>query len=264
MTNLEATINQIRSKAANSKSKFISYAAELDRGLLVRQYQEIRSKAPRRHLNDRKYLFERTGIPSSGERSNRIEEHLAIALFRSFHAPVAMHLSDGRRLEILDYQVPLKAVQSDAGIGKVDMLGLIDGERLAVLELKVKGGDTPIAATLEALVYAAILEANLEDIGQELANKGYGRPKAKRPDIIVLGPADYWQEFDEYDEAWLRKLTPSLDDIAQALSTKIQFIELETGHFEMGFRGAPPKLDGDIRNRSLFCSKAPLEPFHHI
>lgn len=257
MTNLGAIIKQLRSKAANRKSKFISYVADLETELLARQYREIMEQAPKRHQRGKKYLFERSGIPSSGEISCRLEEHLAMALYNKFRAPRTMRLPDGRELEILDYQTPLKAVLSDGGVGKVDLVGVIDGERLAVLELKVKGGDTPVAATLEALVYAAILEANIEDIGKELASHGYAKADLERLEIIVLGPADYWQEFNQYDEAWLDKITPGLTRIARSLSLDIQFVELETGRLEMGLEGLPPELDGDVVVRTLYCSTAP-------
>ncbi len=256
MTSLATNIAQIRSKTANNKSQFLPYAAELDIGHLASLYRKIRSEAPRRHLKKRQYLFERSGIPSSGKWTNRREEHLAIALYHSFHKPDAMLLPSGQRLEILDYQVPLKAVQSDKGVGKIDMLGLVDGECLAILELKVKGGDTPFAATLEALVYAAILERNLVDIDRELEREGYGMLQLKPPEITVLAPADYWHDFHLYDEAWLQQLAPVLSEIACVLSLKIQFIELEIGRLEMGLSGTRPELDGDVKIKSLFCSKA--------
>ena len=255
MTSLRGIINQVRQKAANRKSEFLSYGVELDTELLARQYREVRSKAPERHLEGRKYLFERTGIPSSTKRSNRDEEHLAIALWDKFRKPNAMLLPNGQRLEFLDYQVPLKAVQSDGGVGKVDILGLIDVERIAILELKVKGGDTPLAATLEALVYAAIIEANLKGVGQELQNMGCQQLKSEPPEIIVLGRDDYWHVFNEYDETWLLKLAPVLSDIARTLSITVQFIELETGHLEMGLRGIAPKLHGDVRATVLYSSR---------
>ena len=64
---------------------------------------------------------------------------------------------DGGRFRLLDYQFPLKARQSDAGIGKVDLLGVTDRGRLTVIELKVKPpgdnarGESPVAALLPGL-----------------------------------------------------------------------------------------------------------------
>lgn len=255
MTSLAAIIDQVKSKTAKNKSRFLPYANGLDIECLARQYREIRCKAPRRHQKKRKYLFERSGIPSSGESSNQGEKHLAIALYHKFRTPDAMLLPSRQRLEILDYEVPLFAVGSKDRVGSVDMLGLIDGERLAVLELKVKGGDAPFGATLEALVYAAILEQNLEDIGLELECAGYGVLQPKPLEIIVLARADYWQEFNLYDKAWLKKLARTLSKISRALSLNIQFIELEIGHLEMGLGGTRPELDGDVKIKSLFCSK---------
>jgi len=260
MTSLAAIIDQVKSKTANNKSEFLDYAAELDTELLARQYREIRSRAPRRHQDKRdtkpNYLRERSGDSKFKNNSNRREEHLAIALYRKFRKPDAMLLPSGQRLEILDYQVPLQAVKSDQRVGKIDMLGLVDGEHLAVLELKVKRGDTPLAATLEALVYAAILEQNLEDIvSLELEPKGYAILQPKPLEIIVLAPANYWQEFNQYDKAWLEKLERKLSEIACVLSLKIQFIELEIGHLEMGRCGKWPTLDGEVNSTSIFCSK---------
>jgi hypothetical protein len=39
-------------------------------------------------------------------------------------------LPDGTRFELLDYQVPLKAIRADSGIGKIDMFGLTDHGRV--------------------------------------------------------------------------------------------------------------------------------------
>ena len=257
MTSLAAIIGQVRSKTANNKSQFLAYADELDIGHLTSLYREIRYEAPRRHLSKRKYLF-RPRDPNFDKNSNQREKHLAIALYRKFHKLDARLLPSGQRLEILDYEVPLKAGGSDKSegrVGDIDMLGLIDGERLAVLELKWKGG-TPFGATLQALVYAAILERNLEDIiSLELEPKGYAIPQLKRPEIIVLAPTNYWREFYRFDNAWLQKLTSKLCEIACALSLNIQFIELEIGPLEMGCGDKWPELDGDVKIKSLFCSK---------
>jgi hypothetical protein len=61
---------------------------------------------------------------------------------------------DGSSLRLLDYQVPLKARQDDAGTGKIDLLGVTEvGEvgRFVVVELKIDYadgglGDSPPAA----------------------------------------------------------------------------------------------------------------------
>jgi hypothetical protein len=248
-------IHQVRCKAANQKTNFVSYIDRLDTELLAEQYDGIVAQAPRRHHKDgeHRYLFERNGVPSSGRDSNRTEEHLAIALYLKFRAPGSMRLSDGRRLEILDYQVPLKAFLTDHGVGKIDLLGLIDGNQIAVIELKVKGGDTPIAATLEGLVYAAIVAANLEDIKGELKSRSTVL-SGDRPGIIVMAPADYWQEYQDYDIKWLNKSSSGLCNIARDLSTPLQFVELKIGDLVMGLEGKSPELDGEVVTKLIFSS----------
>lgn len=251
---LQHTIKNIRQRAASNKSKFLEHADKLDVEMLARHYDELRREAPKRHTKNRQYLFQRSGIPSSGSGSNRGEEHLAIALFGKYRKPNAMVLPDGQRLQILDYQVPLKAAGSDAAVGKVDMLGLIDDERLAILELKFKGGDAPLGATLEALVYAAIIEANGDDIADEMQSDGYARPKSECPEIIILAREDYWRDFEVYDKDWINKLEPNLRRITSNIPLRIRFLALETGELEMGRDGTSPRLDGDVKIRSLLSS----------
>ncbi len=143
---------------------------------------------------------------------------MAIALWYKFK-PEALFLQNGNKIEFLDYQGPLKSVGPDKGVGKVDILGLIDDERLAIVELKVKGG-TSLGATLEALVYAAMIKANMEDVSKELQSSGYPLLKRVPPEIIVLGRSDYWKAFNKGDQNW-RKLKPTLSNIARTLSMTI-------------------------------------------
>ena len=113
-----------------------------NRDALCDEYKELKRCAPRRANRGKRYFVGgHTGeisTPSDGrtlDTSNRFEEHLAIALWRlKGYWP----RPDGGQFCILDYQIPLKAWQSDKGIGKVDLLGLTDGRRIMIIELKVK------------------------------------------------------------------------------------------------------------------------------
>ena len=58
--------------------------------------------------------------------SNRTEERIALSMFKKTYAHIG---------KILDYQVPLKNVAKDKGIGKIDLLSY-DGKYLYILELK--------------------------------------------------------------------------------------------------------------------------------
>jgi hypothetical protein len=64
--------------------------------------------------------------------SNRHEEQLAKAFVRL----KKMTLSDGTSLRFFDYQVPLKSVRGDKGVGKIDLVGCVDEQSLALIELK--------------------------------------------------------------------------------------------------------------------------------
>ena len=82
-------------------------------------------------------------------------QHLALALWSASRTAGPITLPTGGSLEVLDFQTPLKARQNDKGVGKVDLFGLVDNCRAAVIELKVLPttghGDTPLRAYLEAL-----------------------------------------------------------------------------------------------------------------
>jgi len=135
----------------NRTSEFASVASTLDIPRLAQMYAQLTADAPRRHPRGKRYLSGRTGITSSGEFSNRNEEHLAVALFNASRSGGRFDLPDRRQLTLIDYQTPLKSRRADRGIGKVDLFGVIDGQLPCVVELKVKGGDTPLRALLEGL-----------------------------------------------------------------------------------------------------------------
>ena len=101
----------------------------------------------------------------------------------------------------LDYQVPLTARQDDAGIGKIDLLGVTDAGRFVVVELKVDGiggdrSDPPPAALMEALRYAAILQANQAIIASEARAKFDALVSDDAPPVIMLlGTEAWWQSW---------------------------------------------------------------------
>ena len=137
-------------------------------------------------------------VQDSANDSNRHEEILAKALKkldRSWAHP------GGGRFRLLDYQFPLKAQESDQGIGKVDLLGVTDQGRLMAIELKVKPGDgsrgeTPMKALMEGLRYAAIVKANQDAIAQEAKVRFNEEISAEPPLVQILAPKSWW-------EAWL-------------------------------------------------------------
>ena len=150
---------------------------ELPLDVLVGAYLKQVVTAPRR---TRGYFVGHDGTTPSQGKSNRSEEHLAMALFRAGQ----MALPDGERLRWLDYQFPLKAKRSDQGIGKIDLLGLTDEGRLCVVELKTaRSTEDPRIALLQGLAYAAIVEANLERIAMD-GERARGQASAERGHVL--------------------------------------------------------------------------------
>ena len=240
-----------KSPETNRYSTFGDFADLLVPADLVAAYRHTRSSAPRRHDRDKPYFVDHSERTNRAEKSNRVEEHLALALWRAARTAAPITLPDGRALEVLDYQMPLKARQKDKGVGKVDLFGLIDDHRAAVIELKVvptKGrGDTPLRAYLEALAYCAIVEANVLEIAND-ANSRYGKSVALQPPaLVVMGPMDYWEGFQaslKSGQWWsvLNRLVKEIDDL---LSIETHFLALKNATFQMGSGDQAPQLTGD-------------------
>lgn len=154
---------------------------------LAMGYHTLRADAPRRK---QPFLSaNRKGVAPVDNTARRFEERLAMALFNQRK----IAFENGSVLRILDYQFPLKFIRSNHGIGKVDLLGLNEEGRLAIVELKVAGNrEDRRVALVEGLIYAAIVEANLKEIAAEVtALHGYYVETA-RPAIFLLAPAGFW------------------------------------------------------------------------
>ena len=171
--------------------------SKVDQSALCDEYEELRRCAPRRSC----YFVGHDGNLSTAARSNRSEEHLAIALWNLKECWPRL---DSGWFRLLDYQFPLQAQQQDKDIGKVDLLGVTDKGRLMVIELKVKPkgknnrGDSPAAALMQGLRYAAIVEANLKMIAAEVESRPGGRFKDvtivdESPIVQILAPESWWR-----------------------------------------------------------------------
>ena len=209
------------------------------------------SCAPRRHGRRKRYLHGRTGTSSSGELSNRREEHLAVALCNASRDGAVFALPDGRPLAIIDYQMPLKARQDDRGVGKVDLFAVLDGNLPCVIELKRSRRDTPLRALLEGLTYCAIVEANADDIASEVA--GQHALSASRPTLIVMAPEDYWAGYLSHGSAgrWLPAIRDLVSGLRETLGLEICLVALLDARFEMGLLGRPARFVGSCRMASV-------------
>jgi hypothetical protein len=169
---------------------------------LVAEYNGVRECAPRRADQGKRYFVEHDGSTPGGSTSNRREEHMARALYVLGRR---WPWRGGGSLRLLDYQVPLKARRGDAGIGKIDLLGVTEvvGEvgRFVVVELKIDGADdsrsdSPPVALMEALRYAAILQANQSIVAREAKVKFDALVSEEPPPVILLlGTKAWWESW---------------------------------------------------------------------
>jgi hypothetical protein len=225
------------------KSSLADDIANMDVALYLDGYRDLIAQAPARPSN-RPYLGGRTGFPNAKGVTNRREEHFAIAMV---NGQQGFKLPDGTALELLDYQVPLKARRADREIGKIDMFGLTEHGRPVVVELKVIGhsdgsSDPPPVALLEGLRYAAIIEANLERIAHELRTKFGREMRTEKPDVVILGEAEWWSRWLATDDMVKSALEKKAQAFSQALDLGIVFASLPDTQIQYGQQTTAPRL----------------------
>ena len=237
--------------------------ARIDRELLLREFTQLRRTAPRRAERGKTYFSDkRNGSISTTQRKDdspagdrkRFEEHLAMALW-NFKADWPCGGSES--LRILDYQFPLKSARGDRGIGKVDLLGLINKKKLVVIELKVpprsaaNRGEPPVSAFLQGLCYAAVVQANLASIANEIQHH-FGESIADIPPTIqILATKHYWERWANLANStrrkageWEREFIRLIQDVEKRIGIAVECLALdvEYGDLEYGVDGRNPRL----------------------
>jgi len=173
--------------------------------------------------------------------SNRHEERLAKALYLLGE----LTLQNGTKLRLLDYQFPLKQRRNDKGVGKIDLVGIID-KQLALVELKTKDSDDyPREALLEILFYGAIVKdkQNSTKIKKEIdakIKKEFEKTEqvelSEGVQYIVLAPQKYWDRWRGQIGKWeafcalcneLRNCPSPIDVQCLAFEVKTEVITLE-------------------------------------
>ncbi len=225
--------------------------AKVDRESLCHEYMELIRAAPRRPDIGKKYFVGHSGVPSSGTNSNRREEHYAIALCNLGQEWPRL---GGGWFRLLDYQVPLKAQQSDSGIGKIDLVGVTDQGRLIVIELKVEAsgngrGDAPSTALMEGLRYSAIVQANLDAIAKE-ADARFGVKITQEPPIVLLlAPLKWWRGWlglsgrtRSVVGGWETEFAQLIQDVKLKIGITVECMALEDVDLALGQNGQAPKF----------------------
>jgi hypothetical protein len=229
----KATRNGLRLKAAD----------------LAHGYDAMMAGAPRR---PHAYLSTtRTGKTGAEPTGLRKEERLAMAWFNAGVLKIAGSTPVG----LLDYQFPLKAVRTDVGIGKIDLLGYCAADdALVVVELKVAGNtEDRRIGLIESLIYAAIVEANAVAILREVeAAKGH-RIENVRPKILLAAPSEFWSAGYPSCEA-LRLLA---GETARLLDMDIRLLAFNEDAASLGLDGSRPMMAGGVSLSPLMVDDAP-------
>ena len=251
-------------KPLNQTTDLVRNINRINRDELHNEYRKLIECAPRRADRGKRYFVNHNGVPSSGRNADpESEEILAMALWneRQFWP----HTDEGKFF-LLDYQFPLKARQSDRGIGKVDLLGITKQGRLMVVELKkVKHhgdnnrGETPAAALLQGLRYAAIVQSNQKGIAREMEQK-FNFSLSKDPPIVqVLAPEDLWRGWMElkgstYRAAgnWEVAFGKLARDIEEQIGITIECAALDVKRGQVSLKGdGRPRLNRTPKLRFL-------------
>ena len=196
----------------------------IDADDLCREFNALTEAAPRRSEAGKLYFEDHQGLLPAENYEVVSEMHLAIALWRLKSLPARPGVS---RLRLLDYQFPLKAYQSDTGVGKVDLLGATDRRRLAVVELKVPTRnrprtDAPIHALMEGLRYAAIVRANQGAIAHEARDR-FAIDLSDQPPIVqILAPGDWWRDWCDDMPQRTRRVAGAWESAFVELSTRLE------------------------------------------
>ncbi|MFH1464498.1 MAG: hypothetical protein ABIO70_08930 [Pseudomonadota bacterium] len=222
---------------------------------LTTRFIDLRNAAPHRHSVGKRYLVGHTGVTASGEASTRGEEHLAVALFnRHGTSGIPLDVAGGPRLRFLDYQVPLKARQTDAGVGKVDLLALNDDGRLVVIELKAgTSRETVTKAAWQVWKYAALISANQSDIAGEIAQLHGVKVSNLPPTVVVAAPAAWWrgQKISSVGTGSNLEITAEIDQLSKSSGSPFLLIDLGDVEAEMGLDGAAPRLLAEVAARAI-------------
>ena len=227
--------------------------SEINLDSLCSEYDALRSAAPRRHDRNKRHFVGHDGRPQAKDPASPAEKHLAIALWRFQTLQTRAGVSE---LRFLDYQFPLKAARSDAGLGEVDLLGVTVEGRIAIIELKVSrrsstAPDTPVHALMEGLRYAAVVQANNDAIAAEARDR-FGIDVFDRAPIMqILAPEDWWRGWRNMASRtrraagrWESALLELTNNLEARLGISAEFASLgDVGLADVRCTACGPRLD---------------------
>jgi len=240
-------VNLAKKSEVGQKSNFVSCANSLTVAILKSSFEDTMRHAPSRHKASLKYFVGHSGIPSGASGSNRVEPHLAIALFNLFKGKYEFSTKSTGSISLLDYEFPLKSQDADHGVGKVDLLGISTNRLLNIIELKIEkptSSETPLRALLQALAYSSIVMANIEDIRAEILADFGLRIQTEQASIAVMATDDYWNCWftEERRFPWQDAILSLAERIENTLPLTVSFLSIKNHEIEMGGDGKAPQF----------------------
>jgi hypothetical protein len=226
---------------------FRQVAEGLTGASLDEQYRQEVASAPDRHAAGKKY-FGSHPKPPTGPRNGKDSEHMAMALLARSRAGGELELPSGGTLSLLDYQVPLATAAVDSslgdadpnkGVGKLDLLGLLPDDRLAIVVVKyippsaTRGGtgDTPLRALLSGLAATAMVDANREAIAGEVLTRAERKVAPEPPALVLLGSSRYWEICRKREAqkgaGWIRELERISREVAEVIGVEVVYLGLD-------------------------------------
>lgn len=227
---------------------FREVAARLTGEELAGAWAAERDGAPRRTEINKGFLGQHPRKVPDKRRPGRDEEHVGMALVRlSEGATQGLELPEEGHLVPLDWQVPLATARPDKalgeadpnwGVGKIDLLALAPGDRLAVVVLKAVEptatragtGETPLRLLLQGLAHAAIAEANREALAAEIEERTGRKISAEPPALVLLGTPRYWQLCRKREAqkgaAWIKEMERLAGEIEASFGVPVSYLGL--------------------------------------
>ena len=237
---------------------FRGLAEALTGAELAAAFAAEREAAPRLEPDGGSLPGARDGTLPGGRRKPRDEELLAVALWNAAREREKPYpIARGGSLQILDYGVPLESGRERLGIGPVDLLGVREDDRLAVVELRYvppppargSASETPLRTLVDALLAAAAVDANREVLAPEIEVRT-GRPLSPEPPtVLVVAGLRYWDLARKREvqkgAAWIREMERLAAELEAEAGISVRYLGLElTGPPAWEIREKRPVLTG--------------------
>ncbi len=169
----------------------------------------------------------------------------AVALLNASRGGQPMMLPGGGRLRLVDADISLKSHRADLGKCRIDLLGMLEDQSLAVLSLQSNNATEPlIAAFIEMLVGVAVLNANIAAVANQAGAVLRCRVEREAPRGVLVADAAGWEEVLQRGD--LERLLPLRDAVAAACGLDLRLLRLDDAQRALGPDGVTPIANGHL------------------